>query len=123
MGGWPQIVQRGVNVAGDAASREGTITRNAEARHPRSAAAISRDGRTLWLVAVDGRSASSVGMTLVELADYVRGLGAWDALNFDGGGSTTMVIDGTVVNRPSDPTGEREVGNALLVLERRRGRR
>jgi len=49
-------------------------------------------------------------------------LGAWQAMNFDGGGSTTMVIDGLVANKPSDPTGEREVGNALLAgsLERDR---
>ena len=119
VGGWPRILEHGVNVAAEAASREGTISRNAEARHPRSAVGISRDRKTLWLVTVDGRAERSVGMTLVELADALRQLGAWDALNFDGGGSTTLVIDGRVVNTPSDPTGERPVGNALLVLERR----
>ena len=119
IGGWPRIVEGGVNVAADAPSREGTISRNAEARHPRSAVGLSRDGRTMWLLAVDGRSTASVGMTLVELGDAMRALGAWDALNFDGGGSTTLVIDGRVVNSPTDPTGERAVGNALLVLQRR----
>ena len=59
-------------------------------------------------------------MTLVELAEQMRRLGAWQALNFDGGGSTTMVIDGAVVNTPSDATGERTVGNALLVLRKTR---
>ena len=58
-------------------------------------------------------------MTLVELAELMRRLGAWEALNFDGGGSTTMVIDGAVVNAPSDTTGERAIGNALLLLRRR----
>ena len=67
---------------------------------------------------VDGRATTSVGMTTSELADAVRALGAWDALNFDGGGSTTLVIDGQVINKPTDATGEREVGNALLVRER-----
>lgn len=119
VGGWPRILDGGANVAGDAATVEGTISRNAEVRHPRTAVALSRDGATLWLVTVDGRSTRSVGMTLVELADALRRLGAWDALNFDGGGSTTMVIDGRVVNVPSDTTGEREVGNALLVVRRR----
>ena len=57
-------------------------------------------------------------MTLVELADVMRGLGVWQAMNFDGGGSTTMVIGGRVVNTPSDPAGEREVGNALLIVQR-----
>ena len=119
IGGWPRILRDGVNVAGDAATVEGTISRNAEIRHPRSAIAISRDQKTLWLYVVDGRSTASAGMTLVELADALRALGAYHAMNFDGGGSTTMVIDGTVVNVPSDPTGEREVGNAILVLKRR----
>lgn len=119
IGGWPRIVRDGVNVAGDAATVEGTISRNAEVRHPRSAIAISRDRKTLWLYVVDGRSTASVGMTLVEMADALRALGAYQAMNFDGGGSTTMVIEGTVVNVPSDPTGEREVGNAILVVKRR----
>jgi len=118
LGGWPQILQGGVNVAADAPLREGTISRNAEARHPRSAVGVSRDGRTVWLVAVDGRSSASVGMTLTELAEELRALGAWDALNFDGGGSTAMVVDGRLVTVPSDPTGERAVANALLVVGR-----
>ena len=123
IGGWPRILEAGVNVAADAPIREGTISRNAEARHPRSAIGVSRDGRTVWLFAVDGRGTGSVGMTLVELADAMRALGAWDALNFDGGGSTTLVIDGRVVNMPTDATGERAVGNALLVLQRSLPRR
>jgi hypothetical protein len=71
--------------------------------------------RRFFLLVVDGRSQKSVGMTLVELAALMRRLGAWQAMNFDGGGSTTMIIDGAIVNAPSDATGEREVGNALLV--------
>ena len=119
IGGWPRILLNGDNVAGAAATVEGTISRNAEARHPRTAIAYSRDRRILWLYVVDGRSAVSVGMTLIEMADALKKLGAWDAMNFDGGGSTTMVIGGAMVNVPSDPTGEREVGNALLVLKKR----
>jgi len=119
IGGWPRIVHEGRSVAADAPILEGTISRNAEVRHPRTAAGYSRDRRSLILVVVDGRSTTSVGMTLVELAERLRRLGAWEALNFDGGGSTTMVIDGAVVNTPSDSTGERAVGNALLLLRRR----
>lgn len=118
LGGWPRLLEQGVNVARTAAIREGTISRNAEARHPRTAIGVSKDRRTVWLYVVDGRATTSVGMTTSELADAVRALGAWDALNFDGGGSTTLVIDGQVINRPTDTTGEREVGNALLVRER-----
>jgi exopolysaccharide biosynthesis protein len=118
IGGWPRLLRDGINVAPRAAADEGTISRNAEARHPRTAVAFSRDSSTLWLVTVDGRTAASVGMTTTELADFLRTLGAWNALNFDGGGSTAMVIGGRVVNVPSDRTGEREVGNALLLIAR-----
>jgi exopolysaccharide biosynthesis protein len=80
---------------------------------------MSRDSTTLFIVAIDGRTARSVGATLVELASLMRRLGAWQAMNFDGGGSTTMVIDGAVVNVPSDSTGERAVGNTLMVVKKR----
>ena len=54
-------------------------------------------------------------MTLIELADYMRSLGAYHALNFDGGGSSTMIVLGKIVNAPSDATLEREIGNAVLI--------
>jgi hypothetical protein len=118
IGGWPRILQDGRNVAARAPWTEGTLSSNAEVRHPRSAVGFSRDSSTLLFVTVDGRQASSVGMTLVELADLLKSVGAWDAMNFDGGGSSTLVVDGKVVNSPSDPAGERTVGNALVVLGR-----
>ena len=116
LGGWPRILRDGENVAADAATMEGTLSRNAESRHPRTAIGFSRDSSTLLLLTVDGRSENSGGMTLVELATVMRELGAWQAMNFDGGGSTTMVVEGKVVSRPSDREGERAVGNALLVV-------
>ncbi|PYO75986.1 MAG: hypothetical protein DMD63_15505 [Gemmatimonadetes bacterium] len=116
VGGWPRILRDGENIAGDAATLEGTLSRNAESRHPRTAIGFSRDSSTLLLLTVDGRSESSGGMTLVELANVMRELGAWQAMNFDGGGSTTMVVEGRVVNHPSDKEGERAVGNAVLVV-------
>jgi phosphodiester glycosidase len=119
VGGWPRIIRDGQLVAADAPTTEGTISRNAEMRHGRTAVGYSRDGNTLILLVVDGRSMRSVGMTLAELAATMRSLGAWDAMNFDGGGSTTMVVDGAVANVPSDSTGERAVGSALLVLRKR----
>ena len=57
-------------------------------------------------------------MTLVELGDFLVSIGVFQGLNLDGGGSTTLVIDGRIVNRPSDAAGERAVGNAILVRER-----
>lgn len=118
VGGWPRILHNGVNVASRTASVEGTISRNAEVRHPRTAVGYSRDGNTILLIAVDGRSTESVGMTLIELADVLRARGAWHAMNFDGGGSTTMIVGERMVTKPSDPAGERAVGNALLLLQK-----
>ena len=118
IGGWPRILHNGVDITTEAAGVEGTLSRNAEMRHPRTSVGFSRDSLTLYLFAVDGRSENSGGMTLTELAAMMRTLGAWDALNFDGGGSTTMVIGGAVVNKPSDAAGEREVGNSLMVVIR-----
>jgi exopolysaccharide biosynthesis protein len=87
-------------------------------RHPRTAAGVRADG-TLVLAAIDGRQpATSVGMTIPELEALMIELGCVEALNLDGGGSTTMVIRGKVVNSPSDPTGERPVSDALLVFVR-----
>ena len=55
-------------------------------------------------------------MSLIELARLMSTLGAYEAINLDGGGSTTMVVNREVVNSPSDKTGERPVGSALLVV-------
>jgi hypothetical protein len=86
-------------------------------RNPRTFAGVDAFGRTI-LVTVDGRSTASLGLTIVETGAVARALGMRDALNLDGGGSTTMVVDGQVVNQPSDTTGERPVGDALLILPR-----
>jgi hypothetical protein len=85
-------------------------------RHPRTGVGVTPQGKLL-LVTVDGRQRRSVGMTPRQFAMLFRRLGARWALNLDGGGSTTMFVrrDG-VVNRPSDPGGERAVSSALLVL-------
>lgn len=87
----------------------------AEARHPRTMIGSEADG-TIWLVTVDGRQpALSVGMTLVELRALARRLELVNALNLDGGGSTTMWVQGRVVNHPSDAAGPRKVSDALIV--------
>lgn len=118
IGGWPRILRNGVSVAEDAPTVEGTISRNAEMRHPRTAVGFSRDSATLYVLTVDGRSQASVGVTLVELARIMRRLGAWQAMNFDGGGSTSMVVEGKLMNVVSDTSGERAVGNALFVVRK-----
>ena len=70
--------------------------------HPRSAVAVAADG-TVWFVTADGRAPGrAAGMTIPQLAHLIRVLGGRDALNLDGGGSTTLWMDGEVVNHPSD---------------------
>jgi hypothetical protein len=84
-------------------------------RQPRTLAGVRSDG-TLLLATVDGRLPGwSVGMTLPEAARLMRSLGARDALNLDGGGSSTMIVRGEVVNRPSDRV-ERRVSDGLFVF-------
>jgi exopolysaccharide biosynthesis protein len=76
------------------------------------------------MMTVDGRQPGvSVGMTLQELADYILSLGATDAMNLDGGGSTTMFLNGKVVNTPSDKEGERKVSDAIVVTLRSKSRK
>lgn len=89
-----------------------------ETRHPRTAVAKLKDGKFL-MITVDGRTESSGGIGLQDLAEYLLSLGATDAMNLDGGGSTTMFVDGKVVNHPSDKEGERKVGDAILVTPRK----
>jgi hypothetical protein len=83
-------------------------------RHPRTVFAWNA---THWfLMVVDGRSDRSVGMTFTEMADFLTTeLQATDALNLDGGGSSTMVVDGIVRNVPSDGR-QRAIANALLLI-------
>jgi hypothetical protein len=102
------------------AAREGFGPDFADKRHPRTAVARDRAGRVLF-VTVDGRQPGvSVGMTLEELARLLLEFDAAEAINLDGGGSTTMVIDGKVVNSPSDREGERPVSDAILIMPRGR---
>jgi hypothetical protein len=78
--------------------------------------AIGSDGvSTTFIVIVDGRPHHSVGMTPRELADLLVSLGCIDAMNLDGGGSTTLAVNGMLGDVPSDAGGQRAVGTALLV--------
>ena len=90
-----------------------------DSRNPRTFAGVDARGRTL-LATADGRSTESLGLSIPETGAVAQALGMRNALNLDGGGSTTMVVRGQVVNLPSDATGERPVGDALLVVPRRR---
>jgi uncharacterized protein YigE (DUF2233 family) len=88
----------------------------ATTRDPRTAVGWDPEAGRLWLIVVDGRrEGRTEGMTLPELAELFRALGATEALNLDGGGSSAMVVRGQVVSRPSDPWRERPVVNALVL--------
>ncbi len=116
VGGVPQLISNGkitIDWEGEKSSKS-----FAETRHPRTAIAKLKSGKILLLTA-DGRQPGySVGMTLRELAGLLLELGAVEALNLDGGGSTTMYLDGKIMNRPSDKDGERKVSDAILVFPR-----
>ena len=116
--GGPRLIDGGriaVRTNAEGFDRPGLYGRFVAGRHPRTLAGVTATG-SLLLVTVDGRRPGySAGMTLFEAARLMRSLGAEDALNLDGGGSTTMVVRGRVVNRPSDPGGERPVGDGVFV--------
>jgi hypothetical protein len=113
VGGFPALLEDGAWV-GDLL--QGDRPAFAAERHPRTAVAHDEEANRLWLVVADGRrDGISEGMTLPELADLLRALGAGRALNLDGGGSSIMVVRGQAVNRPSDLQGERPVANALIL--------
>lgn len=114
IGGFPDLLDGGARIGDLEVEARPSF---AAARHPRTAVGWDVDSRQLWLVVVDGRqSPHSVGMSLPELAGLFESLGAEEALNLDGGGSTTLVVGGELVNRPSDATGERAVVNALALV-------
>jgi hypothetical protein len=127
-GGDPQPWARATDIIGGAGllARGGTYIADwtgeefspgfAELRHPRTMIGVD-EGGAIWLVTVDGRQPKlSSGMSLAELQSLARRLGLVDALNLDGGGSTTMWVTGKVVNSPSDAAGPRKVSDALLVF-------
>lgn len=88
--------------------------------HPRTAVGIKKDG-SVFMTVIDGRSENSSGVTLTEIAKVMKDLGAVEAMTFDGGGSSTMVVrkpgdvDASIINSPSDGS-ERSVSNALLIV-------
>ncbi len=112
--GFPALLEGGAWV-GDL--EQGERPAFAAQRHPRTALGWNPVSRVLWVVVVEGRREGvSEGMTLPELTELIRALGATQALNLDGGGSSVMVVRGEMVSRPSDLAGERPVVNGLALL-------
>ena len=121
VGGGPLLVEKGVvNVR----SREESMASDiAYGRAPRTGVGVKADG-TVLLMVVDGRSQYSAGMSLKEFATYLKRFGAVSAVNLDGGGSSEMVLDGKIMNRPSDGS-ERPVSIGLGIFrkEQAKGRK
>lgn len=115
IGGGPQLIKNGRIEITNAAEK--ILPSFVSDHHPRTAIAKLKSGQIL-LVTVDGRQAESIGMSLHTLADLLIELGAIEAINLDGGGSTAMVIRNKLVNKPSDATGERPVSDAILIYNR-----
>lgn len=112
LGAGPMLIVNGrIRITDDEEVFFGTSIPNT---HPRTAAGITADGDLLLLV-VDGRQPDSRGVNLEELAAILWNLGAVDALNLDGGGSSTIVVNGVLLNRPVGGTVERQVVSAVVA--------
>lgn len=110
MGGFPQLVS-GSEIEISPLETTGFF----RSRHPRTAVGVM-DENTLVLVVADGRSSSSGGLSMQELAEYMKSIGAKSAMNLDGGGSSMMWLrEEGVVNRPSDGS-ERRVSDGLGIF-------
>lgn len=107
--GGPYLVKDGEVYVDMTAQKLGAIG----GRNPRSAIGYTSDNN-LILVAVDGREGSSIGMTLMELANFMKSSGCIGAINLDGGGSTVMYVNGQIVNKPQ-MRGGIPLSNAIIL--------
>ncbi len=115
IGGLPRIIVDGKAIK-SFIGLEGLTSPKFIGKNPRTAIGYNKTKDKIFIIAVDGRNAEhSVGYTLPQLSEYLVSIGCYNALNFDGGGSTTMVLRDSVVNSPTDLTGERKVHNGLFV--------
>ncbi|CAN5447195.1 hypothetical protein BH09SUM1_BH09SUM1_05890 [soil metagenome] len=116
IGGGPHLLENGEQDFDRWDREEGTGKQFITDLHPRTAVGLLPDHKTLVLVVVDGRQPrKSIGNALPTLANYMKSLGCVDAMNLDGGGSSSMVVAGDVVNFPSDAGGPRALSNGLIV--------
>ena len=113
VGGGPRLLTDG-QVAVDWAA-EGFDAGFAASLNPRTAVGTTRDGHHLLIVTVDGRQSFSKGVSLPGMALILKRYGAWNAINLDGGGSTTMAVGGLTVSSPGGDGAERPVADMLLV--------
>ncbi|MEO8376528.1 MAG: phosphodiester glycosidase family protein [Candidatus Sumerlaeota bacterium] len=116
VGGQPRIVEHGKVVTDEALVYEATGKQFLTDLHPRSAVGLLKDGKTLVLCVVDGRQPrKSIGIDLYDLGEYMKNIGCEVAMNFDGGGSSSIAVGGEITNFPSDAGGPRPVSDAVVV--------
>ncbi|MDR1859939.1 MAG: phosphodiester glycosidase family protein [Bacteroidales bacterium] len=117
------ITDKYINVVGCQPDGSGVILSNgtpveiwAEA-HPRTAVGWSQDGKRAWLIVVDGRQENySVGATCLQVGAILKALGAYNAVNLDGGGSSAIAVNGEIKNRPSNTNyALRNVANGVMI--------
>ncbi len=117
VGGTPLLVHSGMRIYDF--SPEKTSQSFLTERHARSAIGLLRNGNWIFVV-VDKDQSGDVGMTMDELASYMASLGCTEALNLDGGGSSTLFYDNRIVNHPQGDVDEqgslRAVSDAILIL-------
>jgi phosphodiester glycosidase len=113
VGGGPVLVRNGSPVF---RAQEAFASSQLAPRNPRTGVGQLADGRVLMVVTDGRRPGYSIGMTNFELAQTMVRLGAVTGSAFDGGGSSSLAFDGQLLNRPSDPGGERPVSNALQLM-------
>ncbi len=86
-------------------------------RHPRTCIGFTKD--SIFFITIDGRNETAAGMNLYEVQSFLKNMGCTNAINLDGGGSTSLWLKSKgIINTPSDKTGERPVANALIIKKR-----
>lgn len=112
IGGGPYLVKNGEVFVDMTAQKLQAIG----GRNPRTAIGYTKDN-DLILITADGREGSSIGLTLIELANLMKTLGCVNAINLDGGGSTVMYVNGQIVNHPVQKGGI-ALSNALVIAKK-----
>jgi exopolysaccharide biosynthesis protein len=111
--GWPMLVRECKALTAKQLPGSDAFTRSP---HPRTAIGVNRSGRLLYFVVTDGRREGVPGLTLAQLAKFMQEeLDVCRAINLDGGGSSELVVEGEIRNRPSDGS-ERKLANHIAVI-------
>lgn len=113
LGGGPRLIKEGsISITSGEEKFKPDVT---NFRAPRTAVGLTKNNEII-LTVVDGRQPNfSIGMTLEELAKFLLEEGAFEALNFDGGGSSTIIVKNKLMNKPSEGK-ERKISSALLIF-------